>query len=370
MDNYNDMTYEEREARIQETKEETDRKCPACGGVMDFDPATGKLKCLYCGSVFDIGEEEDNTPIQEQDFYEAEKTGNCDWGKETKVIICKACGGESIYDALTTSSECPYCGSNQVMDQQDKDTLAPGGVCVFKIDSDQAVANFKKWLSRKWFCPKEAKMQAKAKEIRGVYLPFWTFDAKTTTKYNAEYGIEREVRSGDETKTVTDWYRTGGTYREFIDDQIVLASDRHSASILKGLEPFHTEENVAYRPEYIAGFAAERYSLGLKDAWEKAKNFIQVKIVNNIKKKIRFEKNADRVRSVNTNTIYEEIKYKYLLLPVWMAHFTYKGKVYQFMVNGQTGKVSGKIPLSAAKIALTVVAGLIILGILFWFRNN
>ncbi len=363
------QSFAEYESRIEKTKEETDKKCPACGGTMDFDPATGKLKCLYCESVYDIGDEEDNSPAQEQDFREAEKTGNCDWGKETKVIICKACGGESVYDALMTASECPYCGSNQVMEQADKDTIAPGGVCVFKIDAEKAAANFKSWLSRKWFCPKEAKKNAKPNEIKGMYLPFWTFDTDTTTKFYGEYGINRTVRRGDETKTVTDWYRVGGTHKEFIDDQLVLGSSRHPAYLLRGLEPFHTADNVAYRPEYIAGFAAERYSVGLKDAWEKAKEFIRVRLTDTIKKKIRVDKRADHVRNLNTSTIYENVKYKYLLLPVWMAHFTYKGKVYQFMVNGQTGKVSGKIPLSVVKIVLTVVAALAALALIMYLTN-
>lgn len=365
MDN---MTFEEYESRIEKTKEETDRKCPACGGTMDFDPASGKLKCPYCGSEYEIGVEEENGPAEEQDFETAEKTGNCDWGKEIRVIICKSCGGESVYDVMTTSSECPYCGSNQVMEQADKDTLAPGGVCVFKIDEDKAAENFKKWISKKWFCPKAAKESAKPKEISGVYLPFWTFDTDTTTKFHGEYGIDRRVKRGDETKTVTDWYRIGGTHKEFIDDQLVLGSNRHQAYMLKGLEPFHTADNVVYRPEYIAGFAAERYSIGLKDAWEKAKGFIRVRLSDTIRKKIRAEKNADHVRNLNTNIMFENIKYKYLLLPIWMAHFTYNGKVYQFMVNGQTGKVSGKTPISAAKVALTV--GIVVLAVVLFMLFN
>lgn len=366
MDN---LSFNEYESKMEKTKEETDKKCPACGGTMDFDPASGKLKCLYCESEYDIGTQEEASPAQEQDFFEAEKTGNCDWGKETKVIICKSCGGESVYDALTTSSECPYCGSNQVMEQADKDTIAPGGVCVFKIDAQKAAGNFKSWLSKKWFCPKAAKQNARPEEIKGIYLPFWTFDSDTTTKYNGEYGIDRTVRRGDETKTVTDWYRVGGTHREFIDDQLVLGSSRHPASLLKGLEPFHTADNTAYRPEYIAGFAAERYSIGLKDAWEKAKGFIRVRLIDNIKKKIRTDKHADHVRNLNTYISFDNIKYKYLLLPVWMAHFEYKGKIYQFMVNGQTGKVSGKIPLSAAKIALTVALAVAALALLWYLTN-
>ena len=121
----------EAEPVIVDTKEETDEKCPCCGGIMDFDPATGNLKCPYCDHVEEILEEdEEETSAEELDFYEAEQTGNCDWGVEKKTVLCNACGGEMVYDALETAGECPYCGSNQVMEAHTENTLAPGGVCV------------------------------------------------------------------------------------------------------------------------------------------------------------------------------------------------------------------------------------------------
>ena len=119
---------------ITETKKETDRKCPQCGGVMDFDPKEGKLHCPYCDYLEEIlPDNEEETATEEQDFETAEQTGNCDWGVETKTVLCKACGGEMVYDALEIAGECPYCGSNQVMEAKAENTLAPGGVCVFKL---------------------------------------------------------------------------------------------------------------------------------------------------------------------------------------------------------------------------------------------
>ena len=106
--------YEEDEIVIEKTKEETDRKCPQCAGTMDFDPATGGLKCPFCD--------------YEEVIQQAEETANCNWGVETKTVICKMCGGESVYDALQIAGECPYCGPNQVMEEKGKNTLAPGGV--------------------------------------------------------------------------------------------------------------------------------------------------------------------------------------------------------------------------------------------------
>ena len=363
--------YEEEEVVIEKTKEATDRKCPQCDGTMTFDPKTGALKCPFCDYVEEIPQEEDvPTEAEELDFFQAEETGNCNWGVETKTVICKMCAGESVYDALQIAGVCPYCGSNQVLEEKGKNTLAPGGVCTFKVDKKTAAENFNKWLGKRFFCPKIVKETAKAEKFQGLYLPYWTFDTDTVTKYTARYGKDRTRRKSDgSSEIVTDWYRTAGEYRQFIDDELINASTQHDRSLMAGLEPFNTADNVAYKPEYIAGFASERYSIGLKEGWEKAKSSIYNKLRSNIRSKIKRENRADRVDSLKTNTVYNNITYKYLLLPIWISSFRYGDKTYQFMVNGQTGKVSGRTPIDKAKVALVIGAGVLVL-ILFFFISE
>lgn len=360
--------YEEEEIVIEKTKEETDRKCPQCDGTMVFDPKTGGLKCPYCDHEEVIVQEEDSPKeAVELDFTKAEETANCNWGVETKTVICKMCAGESVYDALQIAGVCPFCGSNQVMEEKGKNTLAPGGVCKFKIDKKTAGENFNKWLGKRFFCPKIVKETARAERFQGLYLPYWTFDTDTVTDYSARYGKDRRRRKPDgDYETVTDWYATSGRHRQFIDDELVNASTQHDRSLMAGLEPFNTKDNVAYKPEYIAGFASERYAIGLKKGWEKAKSSIYGKLRSNIRHRILKENHADRVDSLNTKTIYNNITYKYLLLPIWISSFRYGDKTYQFMVNGQTGKVSGRTPIDKVKVALTVGAGVLAI-ILFYF---
>ena len=351
-----------------ETLSETDRKCPNCGGTMDFDPESGKLHCPYC-DYQEVIPQADNAPASavELDFLSAEnKETNCNWGADKKAVVCKSCGAETIYDALAVSSECPYCGSNQVMEAAGEKTLAPGGVVPFKITNEVAGDNFKKWIGKKFFCPKLAKQSARPEAFTGIYLPYWTFDTSTVSSYKGKYGIDKTVYYKDsngnkQSRTETTWYRTSGIYREDFDDELVLATNRHESAIINGLAPFDTADNKAYKPEYVAGFAAERYTLGLKDGWEVAKKSIFKKINSGVSSKIRREHNADHVSDLKINSTFNAITYKYLMLPIWVSSFQYNGKVYQFMVNGQTGKVYGKTPVSAWKVILVV--GLIVLAI-------
>ena len=363
------------EETVVKTLEETDKKCDACGGTMDFDPKTGMLVCPYCGSMEEI--ENENERAEELSFYEAEERGNCDWGTEKKTVICKNCGAETVYDSLETAGECPYCGSNQVMEAAEEDTLAPGGICPFRVDRPGADQLFRNWLKRRWFCPGAVKKNAGRVEFKGVYLPYWTFDTTTDSLYSARYGIVRTVVVGSgknrRTRTYVDWYRTHGSYNEFFNDRLVKGSTRHNLSLLTQIEPFNTENNLAYRPEYLSGFAAERYSVGLDDAWGTAKRSIEVSLNQNVEREILRRHHADRVDSLKIKTVYHNITYKYLMLPVWMSHFSYNGKTYPFMINGQTGKVGGKAPLSPLRIFLAVLGGVgfvFLLYLLFYFLGG
>ncbi len=358
------------DATKSSTLKETDRKCPKCAGVMDYDPETGGTACPYCGYTEDIKVEDNDKGAQELDFASAEKKGNCDWGAKKKQIICKSCGAETIYDALEVANECPYCGSNQVMEAQDEDTLAPNGVVPFKVTKDQASDNFKRWIGKKFFCPKLAKQSARPDSFKGIYLPYWTFDSNTHSSYTAKYGKDRRVKKGDQETTVTDWYNTSGFYNDSFDDVLVIATNRHNTGMLRGIEPFNTADNKTYKPEYVAGFLAERYSIGLDDGWKTAKNRIDSNLRNSIENKIRSQTQADHVKDLSVKTSYRDITYKYLMLPIWCSSFKYNSKVYQFVVNGQTGKVYGKTPVSAIKVILVILVVLIVLAILYFVFMN
>lgn len=342
---------------VEETLEKTDEKCPQCGGTLDFNPETGELICTYCGATVDIDDDEKKR-AKELDFLMAENDASCDWGAKTRTVICKNCGAETVYDAGTVSGECPYCGSNQVMEAGGEDIMAPGGVCPFTVTQSTAGERFAGWLKSKLFCPRAAKKAAKAGKISGVYLPYWTFDSDTYSSYTARYGREHTVRRGKETHVEIRWYHTRGFYNTFINDELVAATGKHDKKMLAAIEPFDTENNLEYKPEYLAGFASERYSLGLSEAWEEAKQGMASTIESDVYAKVRSEYNTNHVDSVRVHTDYRNVTYKYLLLPVWMSSFEYKGKTYRFMVNGRSGRVGGKYPISPLRVALAVLLGI------------
>ena len=361
----------ENQPQSEVTEKETDKKCPNCGATVTFDPASGKMHCDYCGYSCELPKPEEGHEICEMDFESATNTASYNWGEQKKQVQCKQCGAVTVYDALETAAVCPFCGSTSVMPASNENTIAPGAVCPFAVTKQQAGERFTKWLKKKWFAPKKAKQSASPEAFQGVYLPYWTYDAQTTSNFTARAGYDRTVKDKDgHSTTETNWMRVSGVYQKFFDDVTVMASKRQENSGVKACEPFDFTKLVPYSPQVVAGFIAERYSVGLKEGWESAQKTIQFKLNSDISEYVRHHWRANRSDSVKFSTLYSNITYKYLLVPAWISSFKYKDKVYQFAVNGQTGRVGGKAPVSALRVILAILIGIgVIAGLYFLLKK-
>ncbi|MCQ2504483.1 MAG: hypothetical protein MJ103_04555 [Saccharofermentans sp.] len=361
----------EEQVVTETTMDLTDKKCPNCGATVTYDPATLKMNCEYCGYTRELPKPDTNTALEELDFESAKIRSSKDWGTKKKSIVCKMCGAESLYDESLTASTCPFCGSTSVMPvDSEEDVMAPGGVVPFEISKDKASDLFKQWLGHKLFTPSAAKKSCKAENFSGIYLPYWTYDSETTSSYDAQLGYEYRVKKGDHYETKVRWRRFTGVYEEFIDDQVVYASKKTVNPAINAVSQFDFSKLKPYSPEYVSGFVAERYTLGLDDGWTQAKTFIQRTLKSHLGSKLKSQHKADRVGTINLSTAYDKITFKYLLAPIWMANFKFNGKVYNFVINGQTGKVAGKAPISWLRVAIAIIIGIIVVGFLLYAMNN
>lgn len=370
-ENYDNMIYGEGGIQQETTVDVTDKKCPNCGAVVVYDPDTLKMTCQFCGYMRELPKPEEGKEVVEMDFESAKLRSNKNWGTEKKSIECKACGGTTIYDEAETAAVCPFCGSTNVMPvDQDEDTMAPGGVVPFEISQEKASALFKKWLGGKLFAPGAAKKSCEAKNFNGIYLPYWTYDSDTTSAYHATLGFEYKVKKGDSYETKVRWQNYSGIYEEFIDDMVVYASKKTNNPHIESVSEFDFSKLRPYSPEIVAGFAAERYTVGLDDGWTTARQKISSRLKSNLSSKLRRQYKADRVGKIDLSTTYDNITFKYLLAPIWMANYKFNGQVYNFVVNGQNGRVSGKAPVSVIKVIIAIIIAIVALIIIGAILTN
>lgn len=347
--------------------------CSNCGGIMEFDVRTQTLKCPNCDTQINIVNDKDK--IVEHEFTKRAARTISVTEKQTSTMQCGSCGAKVEISPDCTATQCMYCGAGYVLADKQEEAIIPDGVVPFKIDKHQVKDTFNKWINKRWLAPGKLKHLYESGNIQGIYIPYWTFDADVVCDYSAEGGKHRkvEVKNSDgstTTKTETDWYNTHGRVKEFFDDVQVKASKNMKASLLKGIEPYDTKNQLAsYSPEYLSGYGAECYTVSLEDAHHEANRIMENELRDLARKDVR--KRYDEVRNVRIAPDYRDETYKHILIPVYATAFTYANKNYSVLINGQTGKIKGDYPKSPVKIGIIAVAIIAIIAMLFiWSSKN
>ncbi len=341
-------------------------KCPGCGNNLKFDPLTKKLVCEYCMNQIAI----DNiSNAEELDFLSA-ASGNMQYDKKTKVFTCDNCGARVVLDEGETAAKCAFCGSSHVICLEDLNGIKPNALIPFKFDKYNASQVYKNWAKKKIFCPTEFKKKLKLDTINGTYAPCWTFDSNTFSTYNGRFGEHYTVTvgSGKNRHTVvkTRWYNVSGTYNKLFDDILIICGSDIPQKSFEKISPYSTNVSVKYDHRFLLGFSASHYKKDINESWAEAKK----RMTDIIYKDIISNYHADVVDYLNVNTNHRGVRYKYVLLPVYVGAFNYKKKLYNIYVNGETGKVTGKLPKSPIRIAIAALLGvalfillLLILGV-------
>jgi LSD1 subclass zinc finger protein len=353
--------------------------CKQCGAKLVYAPGTTHLKCEYCGAENEIRIEP--TIIEEMDF-EKFISEHADTLPKHQVstVRCDACGAQTTLENNVVSELCPFCGSVLVVKNTEiQNVIKPWAVLPFKIDAKNAFNQFQTWLRKLWFAPNDLKKYATQQEkLKGLYIPYWTFDSKTTTKYTGmrgddyttteTYTTTENGRTVTRTRTVvrTRWTPVSGTVHLNFDDILVLASKSLPQKYTDKLEPWNLTDLLPFDEKFLSGFRTETYQIDAKESFEIAKE----KMNNFIRQAIKQDIGGDHQQILTMNVHHTDVTFKHILLPIWLSAYRYKNKVYRFMVNGQTGEVQGERPWSAIKIIFTIIFVILILGLIIYFANK
>ena len=349
-------------------------KCPCCGGTIVFDSALQKMKCEYCDTEFDVEtlkSYDDELKREQPDEMEWDSPAGSEWQEgETdgmRVYVCESCGGEIVGDENLGASKCPYCDNPVVMKGQFSGELKPDYVIPFKLDKKAATEGLKKHLQGKPLLPKVFKDQNHIDEVKGVYVPFWLFDAdaKASIRYRATQNRYWSDKDYDYTETSFFMVWRGGNIgfeRVPADGSSKMADD-----LMESIEPYNFDEAVDFQTAYLAGYLADKYDVTAEENIERANQRIKQSTENAFASTVS---GYSTVLPEYSNVSLTQGKVSYALYPVWLLNTTWNGNKYTFAMNGQTGKFVGDLPVDNSAyfkwlFSIAGIVGAVVFIILF-----
>lgn len=381
-------------------------KCPNCGSNLKFNPEIQKLGCDFCGASFDpslfnsaVDElvKENTAPVSERQPVQAqpeaavqqpqqyqqpqeeivtevsEAIGPSEQASQTAPshmeeqveFVCNSCGARVVTDKNTSATFCAFCGSPALVGQRLTNEFKPQYMIPFKVSREKAEKAFMKWAGGGKWTPFGFVSKKNITKLTGLYVPFWLFNIKAhidieasaqDISYSGEYRTTKYyqvTRKGD-----VEWKNIPLDGETRIDDKLMEA-----------IEPFNFEKLIPYDYDYIPGFYADRYDQDAqalaKRATDRGISGMDDIINTSIGKKY------DRHKITKNQSMITSMAANYALLPVWFMAYKYHNKMYYFAMNGQTGEVAGKVPVSTVKktgfffiaLAIAAVIARLILGI-------
>ena len=323
-------------------------KCSSCGGTLRYDIASYGLVCDFCGTVKRLHRPEEGAAIGEFDFATALRGSSANWGVSRRLVTCKSCGARMLYDSDQMSGMCPYCGSAVVLTAEDADCgVAPTAIIPFTLTKEQITEKFYRWNKFAFWSPEKFRRGKFLSDLVPLYVPYWTFEADAVTAYSGRFG--HTTGSGDNERTT--WYQKTGIAEKHISEFNVCGSRKFfNDKMLNSTVSFKSSECLPYTPETLSGMAAEIYTIGIDEAWNYAKT---VGLKKEIMESARENEHADCYANLYYSTEFYNVKFKYVLVPVYLAGCKYGGKIYNVVASGTNGRGKCDRPISIAKFIIT-----------------
>lgn len=348
-------------------------KCPNCSGDITFDSSKQMMVCPYCDCEFDAAVVlEDSAYKVEEDFvfnaYD-QMSGSGDWSESEKCsirgYICNSCAGEVISDDVTVATKCPYCDSPIVVKSDLQGLLKPDVVIPFSVSKEDAIQALKQFTEGKKLLPDLFLDHSRIEEVSGIYVPFWLFSATADAAITFKGTRVSTHRTSNYRVTKTSHYtlyRQGSTVFSKVPAD---ASMKMDDALMDSIEPYHFNACKDFNTSYLSGYVAQKYDVESKEVEQRIRGRMKNTMQDLLKKSVHGYQSV-RVHQSAMQATNESIQYA--LLPVWILNTSYKGVMYTFAINGQTGKIVGELPIDSSKqmkyfgIVFSVV---FIIGMLF-----
>lgn len=355
--------------KVSEMREARTYTCPKCGGHLAYDLLTSGLACSHCGHQMAIRQNVIGPIKGKQEFtLDTMAIAEQGWGKMRNMLNCQQCGAELSYPQGAVATSCPYCGSNSVnVSLSENNQFQPQALIPFRIKPDQLMPFTSAWIAEGWMHPSALKETAMLDKFVPFYIPFWAFSTLIEADWKAEVAHTETEQYYDsaskswKSRSKTVWKWENGHVQNNFSNYLISGVDpqRLNPKILEEIAPFDMNALIAFNPDFLTGMNANAYDVDLNAAWANCKSRLR----EETRQLAISDASNPQVRNLSIDMNYDDERWRYLFLPVFIAVYRYAGKSYQVMVNGQTGEVFGQKPIDWTKVWLAI-AGMLLPGFL------
>lgn len=324
----------------------TEYSCPCCGRELGYDPESGKMLCQYCGNTYEV------TMLEELQQIDSSNV-TYDWGSfdadlkpsENPVYVCQSCGAALETDDNTIVYRCPYCDSEVLIKENITGGLRPNAIIPFKIQPKDLVNHLNNYYKDMKLLPDDFFENNVPENIQGVYIPYWLFNGTLDGTIVMNGTTANTSIQGDYEVTEVDHYLLSREGSLSFANVPADASKRMDDDFMKTIEPFDFSELVPFQSGYLPGFMAERFDQKAEEVGSQAESRM-MNTVTDVFTSTAAGFNAT-IRANSMKLVKKEISYA--LMPVYRFQCNYRGQKYEYLINGQTGKVSGEVPIDPVK---------------------
>ena len=325
-------------------------KCPCCGGFLEFDPLQQKFKCYYCGQILSEDDLRDQSEQRQQAAEAAQEEGSD--GESLRTYQCQMCGAEIVTDATTAATRCYFCHSPVVLHDRLDDDFRPDGVISFQIDKETAEKRFMAYIAKKKFVDRSFFNGAQLEMFSGVYYPWWYADIEGEGRFEGEGKRSSIATTKTHYITTTRVFQVEREAKLSFRNMARKALMKADGKLSDGIHPYDVSGIKPYAGGYLSGFLAEKRDVPEADAKQGMLREAEGYAESMLREDASFNTLTGSAQFSATET-----KMRYVLLPAWVL--TYKGgkngAPYYYMMNGQTGKVCGRLPIDKKRLWATAL---------------
>ena len=331
-------------------------KCPCCGAGLLFRGDSQQLTCEYCDNSFDLETVRAFNASESQETFEEfqwdqEPSERWSDAEESRlnVFICPSCGGEIMTEETTAASFCPYCDNPTIMPGRLSGGLKPDAIIPFRMSKEDAKEAFRKLCKGKPLLPGMFTKEQRIEKITGIYVPFWLYDC--CGNFDGNYNATRIHTWADANYnyTRTEHFLLKRGARADFQGIPMDGSSKMDNTLMESIEPFDYSQLQNFDMAFLSGYLADKYDVpsdqGKQRVKERVENAFDAQLQSSFL-------GSSTVVPTSCQLKIDHSKARYALMPVWILNTRYRGKLYTFAMNGQTGRMTGSFPISPQKCAL------------------